>query len=125
MPVTIIHRYRGIGSPFVGQLDRRKECSAHFSFRKERVRLIGEGFAVGAIGLGRTARKSRRSSLHEQQRGGCDRSQGANRGLHSARSVFVEKASSSEETSATLWRELVGGINSRPGPCWDIRPSRI
>src|SRR3984893_18786872 len=43
MPVRIIPRYRSIGSPFVGQLDRRKECSAHFSFRKERVRLIGEG----------------------------------------------------------------------------------
>jgi len=44
---------------------------------------------------------------------------------HSAWSVLVEKASSSEETSATVGRELVGGRNSRPGPCWYIRPSRM
>ena len=37
---------------------------------------------------------------------------------HSAWSVLVEKASSSGETSATVGRELVGGKNSRPGPCW-------
>jgi hypothetical protein len=44
---------------------------------------------------------------------------------YSGSSDLAEKASSSEEMSGTVGRAPVDGKNSRPGPFWYIRPSRM